>query len=186
VLRHRRKVSAGGSAAGLAAAEEAFSGRELRGGPLRCSIDGSRLVQTERSEILVDACPECRGVWLDRGELDRILVKEWQWASGDPDEDFFREAEGRRQQPREPDRYDDCERYDDRDSGRRKKRRGGFLEDLFWASATSAASHNVSTRNSAPSDAALLGRGAPRPRSGRTVRPPGSQAFPVEGYERPH
>jgi Zn-finger nucleic acid-binding protein len=109
--------------------EDVLSGRELRGEPLRCPIDGSRLVQTERSEILVDACPECRGVWLDRGELDRILVKERQWAAGDPDEDFFREAEGRRPPPRERERYDDSDR--DEYGGRRKKRRGGFLEDLF-------------------------------------------------------
>jgi uncharacterized protein len=49
-------------------------------------------------EILIDACPECRGVWLDRGELDRILVKERQWAAGDPDEEFFSEVEGRGRQ----------------------------------------------------------------------------------------
>jgi uncharacterized protein len=125
-------VAARRRAARLAAVDEAFSARELRGEPLRCPIDGSRLVQTERSEILVDACPECRGVWLDRGELDRILVKERQWASGDPDEDFFREAEGRRPPPpprREPERYDDRDRDDN--GGKRKKRRGGFLEDLF-------------------------------------------------------
>jgi Zn-finger nucleic acid-binding protein len=95
--------------------------RELRGEPLRCPIDGSRLVQTERSEILIDACPECRGVWLDRGELDRILVKERQWASGDADEDFFGEVEGRR---REGDR-------DEEERGGRRRRRGGFFEDLF-------------------------------------------------------
>ena len=100
--------------------------RPLRGEPLRCPVDGSRLVQTERSEILIDACPECRGVWLDRGELDRILVKERQWAAGDADDDFFREVEGRRR--RERDRVDDDDRYE---GGRRKKRRGGFLEELF-------------------------------------------------------
>ena len=108
-----------------------FSGRQLRGEPLRCPVDGSRLVQTERSEILIDACPECRGVWLDRGELDRILVKERQWASGDPDVDFFGEVEGRRREGR--DRPSDRERYDDRYDEPRtgRKRRGSFLEDLF-------------------------------------------------------
>jgi Zn-finger nucleic acid-binding protein len=104
---------------------EELSGRQLRGEPLRCPVDGSRLVQTERSEILVDACPECRGVWLDRGELDRILVKEREWAAGDAGDDFFREVEGRRR----PDPSRDDDRYDER--GGRKRRRGGFLEDLF-------------------------------------------------------
>jgi uncharacterized protein len=104
--------------------EHALSGRQLRGEPLRCPVDGSRLVQTERAEILIDACPECRGVWLDRGELDRILVKERQWLAGDPDEEFFGEVEGRsRQRERSG--------YDDERGGRRKKRRGGFLDDLF-------------------------------------------------------
>jgi Zn-finger nucleic acid-binding protein len=103
---------------------EELSGRELRGEPLRCPVDGSRLVQTERSEILIDACPECRGVWLDRGELDRILVKERQWAAGDTGDDFFGEVEGRRRPERERERYDD-------ERGGRRKRRGGFLEDLF-------------------------------------------------------
>ena len=102
--------------------------RGPRDEPLRCPVDGTRLVQTERSEILIDACPECRGVWLDRGELDRILVKERQWAAGDADDDFFREVEGRRRADR-PRSEDDRERYDRGD--RRKKRRGGFLEELF-------------------------------------------------------
>jgi Zn-finger nucleic acid-binding protein len=108
--------------------EHGLSGRQLRGEPLRCPVDGSRLVQTERAEILIDACPECRGVWLDRGELDRILVKERQWVAGDPDEEFFSEVEGRDRQRQRG--HDDRDRYDDERGGRRK-RRGGFLEDLF-------------------------------------------------------
>ncbi len=102
---------------------EELSGRRLRGEPLRCPVDGSRLIQTERSEILIDACPECRGVWLDRGELDKILVKERQLSSGDPDEDFFREVEGRRRRERERDDYDEYPS--------RKRRRRGLLEDLL-------------------------------------------------------
>ena len=104
--------------------QDELSGRALRGEPLRCPVDGSRLVQVDRSEILIDACPECRGVWLDRGELDRILVKERQMAGSDADEDFFREVEGRgRERGRSRDRVE--EEY----HPRRKKR--GFLEDLL-------------------------------------------------------
>jgi len=101
-----------------------LSGRTLRGEPLRCPVDGSRLVQVDRSEILIDACPECRGVWLDRGELDRILVKERQFAGGDPDEDFFREAEGRRGE--RPQRGRDLD-----EEYRPRRKRRGFLEDLL-------------------------------------------------------
>jgi uncharacterized protein len=34
-----------------------------------------KLVMTERSGIEIDYCPDCRGVWLDRGELDKLLEK---------------------------------------------------------------------------------------------------------------
>ena len=91
--------------------------------PLRCPNDGSRLVEVERSEILIDACPSCRGVWLDRGELDKILVRERELRSDDPDEDFFREVEGRRRRSREPEPYEEY--------GERRPRRRGLLEDLL-------------------------------------------------------
>ncbi len=37
-----------------------------------CSVD---LVMSERQGIEIDYCPKCRGVWLDRGELDKIIEK---------------------------------------------------------------------------------------------------------------
>jgi len=33
------------------------------------------LVISERQAIEIDYCPECRGVWLDRGELDKIIKR---------------------------------------------------------------------------------------------------------------
>lgn len=33
------------------------------------------LVMTSRQDIEIDYCPECRGVWLDRGELDKLIEK---------------------------------------------------------------------------------------------------------------
>lgn len=92
--------------------------------PMRCPNCGARLVEVDRSEILVDACPDCRGVWLDRGELDKILVRERQLREGDPDEDFFAEVEGRRRATGAP-----GERYED--EPRRGRRKRGFLEDLL-------------------------------------------------------
>ena len=77
---------------------------------------------------MIDACPECRGVWLDRGELDKILVRERQLGAGDPEEDFFTEVEGRKRKgafdERERGRGEDDERY-----GKRRKR--GLLEQLL-------------------------------------------------------
>lgn len=92
---------------------------------MRCPNCGSRLVEVERSEILVDACPDCRGVWLDRGELDKILVRERQLRGGDADEDFFAEVEGRRRAAAGEAR----ERHDD--EPRRGRRKRSFLEDLL-------------------------------------------------------
>jgi len=40
---------------------------------MRCPIDESTLVMSDRNGIEIDYCPQCRGVWLDRGELDKII-----------------------------------------------------------------------------------------------------------------
>ena len=42
---------------------------------MNCPIDNTALVMTERSGVEIDYCPQCRGVWLDRGELDKILER---------------------------------------------------------------------------------------------------------------
>ena len=44
-------------------------------GPMACPVDGAALVMSERSGIEIDYCPSCRGVWLDRGELDKIIER---------------------------------------------------------------------------------------------------------------
>lgn len=44
-------------------------------GPMVCPVDGTTLVMSERSGIEIDYCPSCRGVWLDRGELDKIIER---------------------------------------------------------------------------------------------------------------
>ncbi len=40
---------------------------------MRCPTDDTALLMSERNGIEIDYCPECRGVWLDRGELDKII-----------------------------------------------------------------------------------------------------------------
>ena len=61
-----------------------------------CPNCGGQLMQLERSGVRIDACRQCRGVWLDRGELDQILARERQVVAGahDDDEEFFREISG--------------------------------------------------------------------------------------------
>lgn len=42
---------------------------------MQCPSDGAVLVMSERSGIEIDYCPTCRGVWLDRGEIDKIIER---------------------------------------------------------------------------------------------------------------
>ena len=91
---------------------------------MRCPVcESSDLAISSREGVEIDYCPQCRGVWLDRGELDKILVRERQLAGGeDADEDFFREVEGRgRREGRVPDTYEE----------RPRRRKRGLLEDLL-------------------------------------------------------
>ncbi|HWQ13732.1 MAG TPA: zf-TFIIB domain-containing protein [Roseiflexaceae bacterium] len=80
------------------------------------------LVMADRQGIEVDYCPQCRGVWLDRGELDKIIERV-ALAQGGPT--------GPMRQPRDrnPAEYHEHRDYDD-DYRRRKKRRG-LLDELF-------------------------------------------------------
>ena len=72
---------------------------------------------TERHGVEIDYCPQCRGVWLDRGELDKIIERASVGASS-----WSRDTEERISRR---DRDDD-ERYT-----RTRRRRKSFLEDLF-------------------------------------------------------
>lgn len=51
---------------------------------MKCPVDDSQLVMSERSGVEIDYCPECRGVWLDRGELDKILERSLAQPITDP------------------------------------------------------------------------------------------------------
>ena len=99
---------------------------------MKCPTDSATLVMSERSGIEIDYCPECRGVWLDRGELDKILDR--ATAETPP-----ATAPAPPQQYAEP-RYDaprrDEPRYDSRSGGYgqqpyRKKKKEHWLSELF-------------------------------------------------------
>ena len=46
---------------------------------MKCPNDDSTLQMTDRQGIEIDYCPKCRGVWLDRGELDKIIERSAAW-----------------------------------------------------------------------------------------------------------
>jgi uncharacterized protein len=86
-----------------------------------------KLVMADRQSIEVDYCPQCRGVWLDRGELDK-LIERAALVMGTYERQTPQRDRGSGDYYREHRAYDDDE-YDD--EYRRKKRRRGFLGDLF-------------------------------------------------------
>jgi uncharacterized protein len=49
---------------------------------MNCPVDGTPLLMAERQGIEIDYCPKCRGIWLDRGELDKLLERSAQVERG--------------------------------------------------------------------------------------------------------
>jgi Zn-finger nucleic acid-binding protein len=64
---------------------------------MHCPVDGEELVITDRSGVEIDYCPKCRGVWLDRGELDKIIDRS---PGGSPSGEPGREARGDKRKKR--------------------------------------------------------------------------------------
>jgi Zn-finger nucleic acid-binding protein len=87
---------------------------------MNCPIDQTELRIAERQGVEIDYCPQCRGVWLDRGELDKILERGGSLAerANDP------APQWRREHDRDRD-WDSDARRDPR------RRRRSFLDDLF-------------------------------------------------------
>jgi len=83
---------------------------------MKCPIcKEANLVMTDRQGIEIDYCPECRGVWLDRGELDKVIER----STSQPPPLQEREAHhGRPQYPEKGDYH-----Y--------KKKRKSLLGELF-------------------------------------------------------
>lgn len=94
---------------------------------MNCPIDGTVLQMTERQGIEVDYCPQCRGVWLDRGELDKLIERSAA-VERVPEGPFYPAP---REEYRDREYRDDDDRRDDDYRGRRKRKRESFLEDLF-------------------------------------------------------
>lgn len=84
------------------------------------------LVMSDKQGIEVDYCPQCRGVWLDRGELDKIVERSLAGSAPPPPPRASQSFDTRSRPPRDDD-DDDRDRY--RDS--RPKRKKSFLGDLF-------------------------------------------------------
>jgi Zn-finger nucleic acid-binding protein len=100
---------------------------------MQCPSCGGELVELERSGVRIDACRQCRGVWLDRGELDRILEREHKVVDED-DDSFVREMTGGGKAPKKSYGFDvkTAEKiYSDYRSQKKNRKRKTFLDELF-------------------------------------------------------
>ena len=81
------------------------------------------LVMSDRQGVEIDYCPACRGIWLDRGELDKLLER----AAAVPAPNAVAQAPGTRGYP-QPDFEDSDFRHQRHDPHKRKK---SWLSDIF-------------------------------------------------------
>ncbi len=79
---------------------------------MRCPLCSVPMRQVNRRGVEIDVCPECRGVWLDGGEMEKLLTVGETW-----------ESEYRSERD---DRYDKH-----REQGHRPKKKRGFLGEVF-------------------------------------------------------
>jgi uncharacterized protein len=86
---------------------------------MQCPVDGTELKMSDREGVEIDYCPKCRGVWLDRGELDKIIQrtnKDARSRNNDDEEDDENPRGGRNRRRNDRDNDDD---------------EGGFLGNIF-------------------------------------------------------
>lgn len=92
---------------------------------MKCPNCNETLIMTDKQGVEIDYCPKCRGVWLDRGELDKLIERSSGYTMGS-----------------NPDRYDDDKKfyppqqgghYHDpyKDPHYKHKKKKGFLDDFF-------------------------------------------------------
>mgnify|MGYP001294654829 CR=1 FL=1 len=98
---------------------------------MKCPNCNEKLVMSERQGIEIDYCPECRGVWLDKGELDKIIER----SVSVQETQKKKESDKKKKKKYEDDEDDEDGGFFNRmsrneeNSGRKKG--GGFLSDLF-------------------------------------------------------
>ncbi|MGB3929697.1 MAG: zf-TFIIB domain-containing protein [Sphingobium sp.] len=98
-----------------------------------CKVD---LMLSDRQGIEIDYCPQCRGVWLDRGELDKIIERNMSYGQGTPAtggaDSQYGYAPARPDWDHHDDRHDRGHHGGSRhQGGRHGGHRRGFLGGLF-------------------------------------------------------
>lgn len=97
---------------------------------MKCPNCNETLIMADRQGIEIDYCPNCRGVWLDRGELDKIIERTAEYTPPPPQQqqppppqpDYYNKDKGY---------YDKDKRYPYNDPYYKHKKKKGFLSDFF-------------------------------------------------------
>lgn len=94
---------------------------------MKCPVCNVDLMMSERQGIEIDYCPKCRGVWLDRGELDKIIER----SQTTPAETY----PGRRENIQDSRHYEDKHHEGEHGGyghhGYKKHKKKSFFEELF-------------------------------------------------------
>lgn len=96
---------------------------------MQCPVcSETNLVMSDRQGIEIDYCPKCRGVWLDRGELDKIIERSTVQEA--PAQPVRQQATQHHQPPQQQyDHYTD--KHHGHGHGYQYKKKKSFLEELF-------------------------------------------------------
>lgn len=99
---------------------------------MKCPICEVDLIMADRSGVEIDYCPKCRGVWLDRGELDKVIER----SAADPRAGASRAPAQNYNEPyAQQGRYGHSghhgDPHDSRQYGHGKHKRRSALEELF-------------------------------------------------------
>ena len=94
---------------------------------MQCPVDGNTLAMSNRQGVEIDYCPQCRGVWLDRGELDKLIERESAYSPGPAPAPAPGPAQVYQERPRHRD-DDDDDHYGHYGKKRKKK---SFLSEMF-------------------------------------------------------
>lgn len=105
---------------------------------MNCPNCNETLVMTDRQGVEIDYCPKCRGVWLDRGELDKIIERSAaynQQTEAPPQPPPPAQDHTYTQQQKPYDKYGQNpygkQQYPSNDPYYKQKKKKGFLDDLF-------------------------------------------------------
>jgi uncharacterized protein len=93
---------------------------------MKCPIDQTDLQMMERRGVEIDYCPKCRGIWLDRGELDKIIER----SSGQSQKRSVDYSEKPYLHQKHDSHHSEEHDHDSHDHDPRRRRKG-FLSDLF-------------------------------------------------------